>query len=193
LCPSPAEYLPEGIVWSRELGLLVPNDRPLSVGHRGEWIDGFAPRCDGHHGKAGRLEGGLELTKCFALAGSALLALTAAVGAAQVPPAPIPETGTAVVLPAEAPVTLFECVKYKDQRNIAPCAVPMIVSVPDPCASPCDCACGPRCVYVKICVPPCGCAEVKYKRHGEKLVYDFGKYEVEITSRKGVVVVDYDD
>ena len=133
--------------------------------------------------------------KCFALVGSAVWALSSFVQAAQMPPAPIPEQGTATVQPAGAPVTLFECVKYKDSRNIAPCAVPMIVSVPDPCAckSACNCCCEPKCVYVKICVPPCGCSEVKWKRHGEKLVYDFGKYEVEITSRKGVVVVDYDD
>jgi len=133
--------------------------------------------------------------KCIALVGGAVLALSSVVQAAQMPPAPIPEEGTATVMPAGAPVTLFDCVKYKDRRNIAPCAVPMIVSVPDPCAcrSACDCSCGPQCVYVEICVPPCDCPCVKWKRCGEKLVYDFGKYEVEITSRKGVVVVDYDD
>jgi hypothetical protein len=132
--------------------------------------------------------------KCFALVCGALCALSSVASAAQMPPAPIPDLQMQVqvqVLPGTAQVALYDCVKYKDERNIHPCAVPMIVSVPDPCAGPCDC--GPRCVFVKICVPPCGCHEVKCKRHGEKLVYDFGKYEVEVTSRRGVVVVDYDD
>jgi hypothetical protein len=125
---------------------------------------------------------------------AALWACASMAGAAQVPPAPVPEAGTyedAKVLPAGAPVELYHCVKYEDERNIHPCAVPLIVAVPDPCPNPCDCT--TRCVYVKICVPPCDCAQVKCKRHGTKVVYDFGKYEVEITSRKGVVRVDYDD
>jgi hypothetical protein len=129
--------------------------------------------------------------RSLVLVGSVVWALSSVAEARQMPPAPMPEQGTAAVLPADATVTLYDCVRYKQTRNIAPCAVPMIVSVPDPCAGPCDC--GPKCVYVQICVPPCGCAEVKWKRCGDKLVYDFGKYEVEITSRRGVVLVDYND
>jgi hypothetical protein len=34
---------------------------------------------------------------------------------------------------------------------------------------------------------------VTCKRGGEYVKYDYGKYRVEITSRKGVVTVDYDD
>jgi hypothetical protein len=127
--------------------------------------------------------------KSLVLVSCVLLALSTSAGAKQMPPAPIPDS-TVTVMPATAEVTLFDCVKYKDERKIHPCAVPMIVSVPDPCAGPCDC--GPKCVYVKICVPPCECPEVKCRKNGDKLIYDFGKYEVEITSRKGTVVVDYD-
>jgi hypothetical protein len=89
---------------------------------------------------------------------------------------------------------LFECVRYRDCRKIAPCAVPMIVSVKDPCAcyNPCDCCATPKCVNVEICVPPCDCADIRVTRNGNKVRYCFGKYAVEITSRRGCVIVDYD-
>ncbi len=133
--------------------------------------------------------------KMFAWMSAAVMALSTLVGAAQVPPpaalemAPLPE-GTVVT--ASTPIELFHCVRYKDLKNIHPCAVPMIVSVPDPCPQACG-SCGPQCVYVKVCVPPCDCYETKCKRRGNKLVLDFGDYEVEITSARGEVVVDYDD
>ncbi len=101
---------------------------------------------------------------------------------------------------AESSVALFPCVKYKDLHNIAPCAVPLIVQVPDPCqpkCNPCDpcvpCP-KPRCVNVKICVPQTCCPPKITRRHGGKYVkYDYGKYEVEIRVKKGYIVVDYDD
>lgn len=116
---------------------------------------------------------------------------------------PTPMASPAPMAPGSAPVVkgevieLFQCVRYKDQRNIAPCAVPMIVTVKDPCATcdPCDPCAAPKCVAVEICVPPCSECPPKIccKRGGEYVKYDFGKYRVEITSRKGVVTVDYDD
>jgi len=114
------------------------------------------------------------------------------------PPPPAPGEGAAHValkpIPAEAPqsIVLFDCVRYKDLRNVHPCAVPKIVAVQDPCYDARSC-CGPKCVYVKICVPPCGCECIKVSRKGAKVTYDYGKYRVEITSRRGVVTVDYDD
>lgn len=115
------------------------------------------------------------------------------------PPAPATEMESApapmsVHEQAAAPMALYHCVRYDDRDNIHPCAVPMIVSVPDPCAcsNPCSC-CTPSCVQVQICVPPCGCPEIKRSRHGNKVKYDYGKYEVEIKSKDGVVYVDYDD
>lgn len=108
----------------------------------------------------------------------------------QVPPSPVPDTSyaapsTAPVVVA-TPVALYCNVRYKDQRNIAPCAVPTIVQVPDPC-DPCCC------VSVQICVPPCECPCVKVSKCGRKVSYDYGKYQVEITSARGRVTVDYDD
>lgn len=95
------------------------------------------------------------------------------------------------------PVTLYHCVRYKQERNIAPCAVPQVVFVKDPCAvcDPCNPCAAPACVAVQICVPPCTpCPpKVTCKRGGEYVKYDYGKYAVQITSRKGVVTVDYDD
>lgn len=99
-------------------------------------------------------------------------------------------------------VELFQCVEIEDPENIAPCAVPKIIMVPDPCAchDPCGC-CTPKCVAIKICVPPpnpcaCGCEQhevVKCKRGGRKQKYDYGKYSVEVTVKDGYVKVDYDD
>jgi hypothetical protein len=101
---------------------------------------------------------------------------------------PIPTQGVAI--------PLYHCVKYKDQRKIAPCAVPMIVMVKDPCAKcdPCNPCAPAACVAVQICVPPCSTCPPKVccKRGGEYVSYDFGKYRVEIRSRNGVVKVDYD-
>lgn len=91
-------------------------------------------------------------------------------------------------------VELYHCVEYEDLDNVHPCAVPKIVSVKDPnaCYDPCTC-CEPGCVFVKICVPPCGCPKVKVKRHGRKVKYDYGDYRVEVESHSdGTVEVDYD-
>ncbi len=103
----------------------------------------------------------------------------------------------AVPVPAQSvAIPLFSCVKYKDQRKIAPCAVPMIVMVKDPCAKcdPCNPCAAVPCVAVQICVPPCSACppKVTCRRGGEYVKYDFGKYRVEIRSKKGVVKVDYD-
>jgi hypothetical protein len=107
------------------------------------------------------------------------------------PPAPAYGAG-----PAYAPVyaePLYDNVKYRDLRNIHPCAVEKIVSVPDPCQDPCD-PCSKKCVSVKICVPPCDCPEkVKVTRNGNKIRYDYGQYAVDITSTRRGVIVDYDD
>lgn len=127
-------------------------------------------------------------------------ALMAAPTNAQVPPAPGGEgyVGEAPIIETEA-IALFDCVRYKDLKNIHPCAVPRIVMIPDPCAccNPCSC-CEPACVAIEICVPPtddcCGPQERHIcKRDGRKQKFCYGKYAVEITVKKGFVVVDYDD
>jgi hypothetical protein len=109
---------------------------------------------------------------------------------------PMPAPGGEPVVASGAAIPLFECVRYKDECNIAPCAVPQIVTVKDPCdvCDPCNPCAAPKCVAVQICVPPCSPCPPKItcKRGGEYVKYDFGKYRVEITSRKGKVTVDYD-
>lgn len=100
---------------------------------------------------------------------------------------------------------LFARVEVEDRDHIHPCAVPTVVQVLDPCsverrhglfhryrvAADCD-ACGPQCVYVEICAPP-GCPKVKVSRDGRKVTYDYGDYKVQVESKDGYVVVDYDD
>lgn len=109
-------------------------------------------------------------------------------------PTPVDEPTPAI--PEEVPVpvvaapvyvgpALFTKVKVKDERKIHPCAVSVVVSAPDPCNPKCQ-------VCVEVCVPPCTPAEVSCRRCGEKIVYDFGKYEVKLTARRGRVVIDYD-
>ena len=82
------------------------------------------------------------------------------------------------VLPAPAPLAVP--VRYKDLKNIAPCAVPQTVCVNGECGVQ----------YVNICAPPT-CVDVKRKRN--KTVFDYGDYEVEIHTKKRGLVVDYDD
>jgi hypothetical protein len=89
-----------------------------------------------------------------------------------------------------APEPLFTNVKYVDKREMHPCAVPKIIRVNDPCE--CKSGCGPKCVYIEICVPPCDCEEdIRCRRDGDRLRYDYGKYKVDIRVRKGFIVVDY--
>lgn len=54
----------------------------------------------------------------------------------------------------------------------------------DPCAKPV--------VFIQICVPPCGCPEIKENWCGN-IKYDYGEYEVEISVKDGFILVDYDD
>ncbi len=120
------------------------------------------------------------------------------------PPAglqPVPEpyySGNAIPAP-QAPemqvIELYPRVKYEDLNNIHPFAVQKIVAVKDPRDRRKLCGtCAPPCVYVMICVPPSGRFkfDVKRKDHS-KVEYDYGDYEIEITSKNGVVYVDYDD
>jgi hypothetical protein len=115
------------------------------------------------------------------------------------PAGPMPAVGTEPIPAGASVVTLYPNVRYKDEKNIAPCAIPQIVMVKDPCPVACEpcnpCATPPvQCVAVQICVPSCSPCPPKItcKRCGEYVKYDFGKYRVEIRSKKGCVTVDYD-
>ncbi|MEX1098073.1 MAG: hypothetical protein WED34_18670 [Planctomycetales bacterium] len=106
-------------------------------------------------------------------------------------PGPMGAYGPVEPYPAQG-VPLYHNVKYEDLDNVHPCAITRIVMVPDPCADPCY-GCGPQCVAVQICVPPCACERVKTSKDGRKIKYDYGKYEVEIEVKRGYIKVDYDD
>ncbi len=117
-------------------------------------------------------------------------------GGGPVPPYPI--EGYSVTGPF-SPVSqhlegfpLYHRVEYEDLDNIHPCGVPTVVQVLDPCENPCD-SCGPRCVYVKICVPPNERPRIKVGDGGREVKYKFRDYSVEIESEDGVVSVNYDD
>lgn len=105
---------------------------------------------------------------------------------------PAPVVAQYGYIPVATPIAVpvHANVRVRDRHNIAPCAVPTLVQVPDPCDP-----CGERCVNVEVCVPPCDCPDkVRVTRNGHKVRYDYGKYAVDITVRKtGVIVVDYDD
>ena len=85
---------------------------------------------------------------------------------------------------------VYQNVKYRGTRNIAPCAVPTIVQVPDPCTKH---ACCKTCVNVEICVPPCDPRKVRVTHDGNKVRYDYGKYAVSVRSIGNHVVVHYED
>ena len=88
----------------------------------------------------------------------------------------------------EQQVSLYPHVRVKDRDNIPRGAVHRVVAVssPDPFRFP-------GCVFVQICVPPGRCPSVKFKSGGSKLELKYPNLEVEITSRRGVITVDYDD
>jgi hypothetical protein len=122
-----------------------------------------------------------------------VLSTAAAVSVAQPPPAPTPEPMAA---PAAGADGLYHCVKYKDLDNVPCCAKPMIVEVTDPCwkPDPCNPCCKAPCVKVQICVPDQCCPpKVKCSKDGKHVSYDFGKYSVDVRSKKGYVEVNYDD
>ncbi|WP_146508104.1 hypothetical protein [Thalassoglobus neptunius] len=89
-------------------------------------------------------------------------------------------------------IELYNCVKVIQARKIAPCAVPKIVSVPNPCYDPCKPCCQPKCVFVQICVPPCACEDVICRKGGDRMIFSYGKYAVKVTARRDTLVVNYD-
>ena len=107
-------------------------------------------------------------------------------------PAPIvigapaaPENFVVPVQTLSVAPAVYHNVKVRQARKAHPCAVPMQVVVADPCNPCCQ-------VCVEVCVPPCAVADIRCKRSGTAVVYDFGKYEVEIKQRGDLLIVDYD-
>jgi hypothetical protein len=92
---------------------------------------------------------------------------------------------------APAPISIYQRVRYVQSRNIHPCAKPMVVAVQNPDRR--DACCCP-CVYVEICVPPCDPTCITCNCSGNRVRYEFGDcYAVNLVSRNGVVIVNYDD
>jgi hypothetical protein len=92
------------------------------------------------------------------------------------------------------PVRLETCVRIKDADEVAPWAVPVVVVVRDPHLSrfgSCDCI--ERLVYVEVLVPPCPIQRMRVSPCKTKIRLDYGRYEVDIVSRGGVIEVDYDN
>ena len=109
-------------------------------------------------------------------------------------PAPVVIQNAQPVIPM---IELYNRVEYEDTKHMHPCAVPKIVRVLDtrrvyrnPCAT-----CPPvrRYVFIKIMVPPYPCSRVKVRKHGSKIKYYYGKYDIEIESKRGIVNVEYDE
>lgn len=114
-------------------------------------------------------------------------------GSGVAPPHGVPMEGGPISGP---PVEMFPHVKYKDRDEMAPCAVPMVVQVPDPCSRcrrQCGC-CEPCMVNIMICAPQHCCPpRVKIKRRGREYVFHFGDYHVDVRVKKGYIEVDYQD
>ncbi|WP_010584743.1 hypothetical protein [Schlesneria paludicola] len=145
------------------------------------------------------------LTASFVVAGESRIARTAVpavtpilLGQASDIPlpsaiSPVPDpafSGTTAFPVSSQPLELFQDVRYRSTRNIAPCAVPTVVQVPDPCNRD---RCCKTCVNVQICVPPCEPCDIKVTRDGNRVRYDYGKYNVVIRTVGNHVVVHYGD
>jgi hypothetical protein len=122
-------------------------------------------------------------------------------GGLPAPPAPLPLEAPGGLQPIPEGVAeyqtveLYHRVKYEDLDNVHPKGVKKIIAVKDPSATEEVCGtCTPPCVYIMVCVPPTERFEydVKRKDHSQ-IEYDYGDYEIEITSKNGVVHVNYDD
>lgn len=85
-----------------------------------------------------------------------------------------------------APVRLYTNVRVRDTKNVAPCAVPKIVQVNDPCDNCCK-------VCIEICVPPCANETVRCFRNGNRVRFCYGQYSVDVTTRRNDIVVNYND
>ena len=84
-------------------------------------------------------------------------------------------------------------VTYRHKRNIAPNAVPDMATLCVCKKDPCTCSNVATELNVPICVPPCASKDTTtVSRNGNRVVKDYGRYEVVVTSRKsGNVDVKY--
>jgi hypothetical protein len=88
-------------------------------------------------------------------------------------------------------VPLATCVRVEDECNIAPNAVPVVVAVRDPKMCVHDVV--ERVVFVQVFVPPCPPRCIHISPCHTRVTMDFGMYEVDIKSKDGMIVIDYDN
>ena len=98
---------------------------------------------------------------------------------------PVPYSEYIVQQPVQV-IRLYQNVRVRDSQNIHPCAVAKIVSIPDPRDKCCR-------VNIEICVPPCANESVRCFRQGDRLRFCYGRYSVDVISRRRDVVVNYND
>ena len=99
-----------------------------------------------------------------------------------------PLDGTPVPV-AEYVLPLYSAVVYRNLKKVHPAAMPVVVAVKHPCLDKKDCP--SEYVNVQICLPPCDCSAVVVKKCESKVIYRYGRYAVEITSKNGKVIVAY--
>lgn len=88
-------------------------------------------------------------------------------------------------------VPLATCVEVRQACRIAPNAVPIVVAVRDPHIGRFR-KCVEQLAYVEVCVPPCPVRRVKISPCRTRVRLDYGRYAVNILSRNGRIIVDYD-
>lgn len=83
---------------------------------------------------------------------------------------------------------LYPHVRVKDRDEAPRFAVHRILAVrsPDPFRFP-------GCVFVRVCVPPGPCRKVEVKNGGAYIKLKYAEHEVEVSSSRGVITVEYDD
>ncbi|MFO1003643.1 MAG: hypothetical protein U0936_25195 [Planctomycetaceae bacterium] len=109
----------------------------------------------------------------------------------------VPGYQTAPVFPhqigeiVDCHVPLATSVRVEDECKIAPNAVPVVVAVRDP--KMCTHDVMERVVFVQVFVPPCPPRSMEISPCHTRVKMDFGMYEVDIKSKDGLIVVDYDN
>jgi hypothetical protein len=93
----------------------------------------------------------------------------------------------------DCPVPLATCVRIEDACNIAPNAVPVTVAVRNPDLPPYHEGCVDSLIYVEVCVPPCPMQQLVISPCRTRIKMDFGSHQVELKSRNGMVIIDYDN
>jgi len=93
----------------------------------------------------------------------------------------------------DCPVPLASCVRVEDECNIAPNAVPVVVAVRDPSLPPWHAGCSEGVVFVEVCIPPCPLQSLVVSPCRTRIRMDFGHYQVDLKSKNGMVIIDYDN